>query len=213
VARTPNFNVVYEYVKAVYDLPIGVTNCRRIAGSQTFSQHSWSNAGDIYTTNKDLQDVIAINLERVFGDHIRNILTWRYNPAHWNHIHIDMWPRGWLTPPCAGGPLRIKYRDGTISNGPFPLSITEEDEEMTPEQENAVNWLVASLASTSADQPPWGSDKWDDYLTEWSSGPGPYNVVTHIQLAHIYNELKKFIPDSGLSEADFEDIIVRSLKA
>lgn len=137
--RTPNLNVVYEYVKAVYDLPIGVTSCRRIAGSQTYSQHSWSNAGDIYTTNKDLQDRIAADLWAGFGEHIRNILTWRYNAAHWNHIHVDMWPKGWLTPPCKGGALRIKYADGNITVGePFPMSIKEEDMPLTEKEMNKI---------------------------------------------------------------------------
>ena len=82
------------------------------------------------------QDEIAANLNDNFGEHIRNILTWRYNAAHWNHIHVDMWPKGWLTPPCAGGQLRIKYKDGTVTIGePFPLTI--EEEEMISEEQIA----------------------------------------------------------------------------
>lgn len=123
MAMTPNMKVVYDYVKGSYGLKIGVTSCRRISGSQTWSQHSWSNANDIFTTSHSLQDAIAADLKGQFGKYIRNILTWRYNAAHWNHLHVDMWPKGWLTPPCAGRQLRIKYRDGTVSNGPFPLNI------------------------------------------------------------------------------------------
>ena len=110
---TPNLAVVLDYVEDEYGLPVGVTNCRRISGSQTYSQHSWSNAGDIYTKETILQDVIAADLKAKFGAHVRNVLTWRYNDAHWNHIHIDLWPKGMYTPPCKGGALRVKHKDGT----------------------------------------------------------------------------------------------------
>jgi hypothetical protein len=124
---TPQFKYVYDYVKSKYGLHIGVTNCRKISGSQTYSQHSWSNAGDIYTTDKNLHDEISVDLRATFGSHINNILTWRYNDAHWNHVHVDMWPKGWLTPPCvAGGPNKIKYKDGTVVEGPFPDLIGDD---------------------------------------------------------------------------------------
>ena len=128
MAITPNLNVVLQYVTALYDLPVGITNCRRIGGSQTYSQHSWSNAVDIHTTNKDLQDDIAADLRATFGDALRNVLTWRFNSAHWNHVHVDMWPKGWLTPPCRGGELKIKYKDGHVTiNEPFPSNIEGSD--------------------------------------------------------------------------------------
>jgi len=126
---TPNLRIVNDYIRAKYGLAIGVTNCRKIAGSQTYSQHSWSNAGDIYTTNKDLQDKVAADIKATFGPHVRNVLTWRYNAAHWNHVHVDMWPKGWLTPPCDGGTQLIKYKDGTVASTAFPLTI-EEDTDM-----------------------------------------------------------------------------------
>ncbi len=110
---TPNMQVVYDYVELKYDLPVGIYNCRRISGSQTYSQHSWSNANDYYTEDKGLQDHIAAALRDEYGDQIRNILTWRYNSAHWNHIHVDMWPKGLYTPPCAGGSLRVRHEDRT----------------------------------------------------------------------------------------------------
>jgi len=123
---TPNLKIIYDYIKAKYGLAIGVTNCRKISGSQTYSQHSWSNAGDIYTPDKGLQDTLAADLRMTFGSHVRNILTWRYNDAHWNHVHVDMWPKGWLTPPCAGGVQRIKFEDGHVEYAPFPLTIEED---------------------------------------------------------------------------------------
>jgi len=110
---TPNLEVVVDYAKAEYGLHVGIYKCRRIAGSQAYSQHSWRNAADIYTTSRKRQDAIAADLKEKFGSHIRNVLTWRYNSDHWNHVHVDMWPRGLYTPPCAGGSLRVKHEDGT----------------------------------------------------------------------------------------------------
>ena len=126
---TPNAQVVYDYIKLEYSeiTKIGVTNCRKISGSQTYSQHSWSNALDVMTYDRDLQDEIAADLMETFGpDVIRNALTYRYNSAHNSHIHVDFWPKGWLTPPCMEADLRIKYADGTVTtNEPFPLTILE----------------------------------------------------------------------------------------
>ena len=135
MAMTPNMQVVYDFAKRNYSLQIGVYNCRRIGGSQTYSQHSWSNAIDIYTANKGFQDKMAAELKKEFGSHIRNVLTWRYNAAHWNHIHVDMWPKGTHTPPCASGTLRVRHKDGTrgtvfTSNiGDDNLSILSDDEQ------------------------------------------------------------------------------------
>ena len=110
---TPNLEVVVDYVKAEYGLPVGITNCRKISGKRTWSQHSWSNAADIYTTNKALGDRIVADLYDKFGEHIRYVLWWR--ASHYNHIHVDMWPYGYGTPPCAGGHMKVKNKDGTFS--------------------------------------------------------------------------------------------------
>ncbi len=71
------------------------------------------------------------------------------------------------------------------------------EETMTPEQQAALDWLVDARASQSGDDPPWGANKWEEYLTEWSGKPGPQNPVTHIQLAHIYHELQKAVAADG----------------
>ena len=137
---TPNMQVVYDFAKRNYSLRIGVTNCRKISGSQNYSQHSWSNAIDIYTANKGFQDKMATELKKEFGPYIRNVLTWRYNAAHWNHIHVDMWPKGIYTPPCDGGTLRVRHKDGTqgtvfTSNiGEDELSILNDDEQLQLKQ-------------------------------------------------------------------------------
>lgn len=117
---TPNMEVVHDYVKSVYGRKIGVTNCRRIADSSTWSQHSWANGNDIYVKDRDLGDTIVNDLYDKFGEHVRYILWWRKN--HYDHIHVDMWPYGYGKPPCAGGSLRVKNKDGTIGRE-FSLDI------------------------------------------------------------------------------------------
>jgi hypothetical protein len=192
---TPNLNVVLKYVNKRYDLPVGVTNCRRIAGSQTYSQHSWSNAGDIYTwDDRDFQDLIAADLEKRFGNNIRNILTWRYNNAHTNHIHIDMWPKGWLTPPCAGGELRIKYADGNVTvNEPFPMTI-KEDKGMailTNDEQIELQEFLQELRNVNSNVSfvryiipwfrSWRSFEPADFAEEGSASLPPSEVVTIVR--------------------------------
>ena len=185
MAMTPNMQAVHDYVKLYY-LEVGVYNCRKIANSQTYSQHSWSNANDIYTEDKDLQDTIAADLEDKFGDQIRNILTWRYNAAHWNHVHVDMWPKGYLTPPCAGGSLRVKHKDGSIGSV-FTSNIG--DDEMSiltnAEQEELRQFLqeldsVGSNVSFVRYLIPWFR-KWRSY----SPGDFEPNVGTHDVVARV----------------------------
>lgn len=100
-------------------------NCRRIAGSRTWSQHSWpgGNARDIFGPDKKpspssqaLLDAVAAYLRSNqirYG--IKRIL-WRV-PDHWNHVHADMWPTGYGFPPCAGGLERYCYSDGRVVFG------------------------------------------------------------------------------------------------
>ena len=111
---TPNMKVVHDYVKGQYGRAIGVRNCRPIAGSSTWSQHSWSNANDIYVGDKALGDEIVNNLYDKFGEYVRYILWWR--AGHYDHIHVDMWPYGYATPLCAGGSLRVKHKNGIVNN-------------------------------------------------------------------------------------------------
>ncbi len=111
---TPNMQAVYDYVKGTYGRAIGVRNCRLISGLATWSQHSWSNANDIYVKDRDLGDEIYWDLYDKFGEYIRYVLWWR--PDHYDHIHIDMWPYGYATPPCAGGTLQVKHKNGIIGN-------------------------------------------------------------------------------------------------
>ena len=100
----------------------GVFNCKQIAGSTTFSQHSWGNAVDLMASGDDLER-IAHNAVRqgtektksnegdllpvdrvIFKERI-----WRPNEGwsaytgepHTNHVHIDFRPAKTGRPPCA----------------------------------------------------------------------------------------------------------------
>lgn len=104
----------------------GRYNCRKISGSSTWSQHSWNNARDIYPPlgipfeadnegdYRDYLDEVAAfvraNMEAL---NIR-VFLWQVS-NHYNHIHVDFWPRGDSLPPCSGGSPRYKYPDGTIA--------------------------------------------------------------------------------------------------
>ena len=113
---TPNINSIIEWVRSEYpELPrIQTTNCRRIAGSSTWSQHSWANAADIFPITKEQGDTIQARLLKEFGPHIKTILWQVAN--HFDHIHVDTWPTGTGTPPCAGGSLKVRHKDGTIGS-------------------------------------------------------------------------------------------------
>jgi hypothetical protein len=125
---TPNINTIIEWVRSGYpDLPrIQTTNCRRISGSSTWSQHSWANAADIFV-DKKTGDELAARLRERYGPWIATLLWWRKD--HWDHIHVDMWPEGIFTPPCAGGKLVVAYEDGTIGYK-FTNDIKTGDEDM-----------------------------------------------------------------------------------
>lgn len=134
---TPNIAVLREWLETLpewqYVDRVGTTNCRPIAGSQTYSQHSWSNALDIHFTPsfseaavgpaKEAGDRMVAKIVEAFGDDVYELI-WQ-DDGHWDHIHVSLWPKGWLTPPCAGGIQRIKYEDGTVANAPFPLTVEE----------------------------------------------------------------------------------------
>lgn len=107
----------------------GVFNCRRIAGSSSWSQHAWGNAGDLFpkppSADDDKQrDAIAHNVvrqatERTIANRGRRIAVahvidhdarriwepgrgWHtYTGPTGDHVHVDFAPNRTGTPPCA----------------------------------------------------------------------------------------------------------------
>lgn len=121
----------------------GRYNCRKISGSTTWSQHSWNNARDIYPP-KDIPYLTSNDGEyRAYLDKVNDFIVehleslnvrvrlWQVK-NHYNHIHVDFWPRGWSTPPCAGGSPRYKYPDGEIKSS--SSLINEYEESNVPNQ-------------------------------------------------------------------------------
>ena len=81
---------------------LGVHVCRKIAGSSSWSQHSWDDAIDIgIGSDMKLGDDIYRFLKKnegKFGPYYETI--WR-EPSHWDHLHWSLAPAHTGTPPCA----------------------------------------------------------------------------------------------------------------
>jgi hypothetical protein len=147
---TPNLQIVRNFIATLPEWDfvhrVGVTNCRKIAGSSSYSQHSWSNALDIHFTASVGTPATGAALAagtsmkqkilNKFEPHINEML-WQVS-GHWEHIHVSTWPKGWLTPPCADGAQRIKYENGTVVAGPFPLTINEQGDDEVQSLRNQV---------------------------------------------------------------------------
>ncbi len=105
----------------------GVFNCRTIAGSDTYSQHAWGNAIDLFPEHQSNDELRAIadavvvqatkstiaNLGRkipvsqVIDHNNRRIWTpsfgWKtYTGSYGAHVHVSGEPLRLGTPPCAG---------------------------------------------------------------------------------------------------------------
>jgi hypothetical protein len=78
-----------------------VYNVRYIAGTRTWSQHSWGNALDIFGTVAEM-DEIALFLESRKSAGLLPIGTilWRVRD-HYDHIHVEGTPKMTGTPPGA----------------------------------------------------------------------------------------------------------------
>ena len=78
---------------------MGIYNCRKIAGSSSWSQHSWSNALDIGVPNRDYGNQVNRWLEQRKGRlNIEHKLWWVAD--HYDHIHMDWFPNHTGVPPC-----------------------------------------------------------------------------------------------------------------
>lgn len=116
----------------------GRVNCRKISNSAFWSQHSWNNARDVYpplgiTYLRSNDGDYRAYLDEVWAFIKANqdmlnirVKLWQVT-NHYNHIHVDFWPRGWATPPCAGGSNRYKYPGGDTRVGP-PVLLNEYEE-------------------------------------------------------------------------------------
>ena len=142
------------------ELRAGRCNCRKISGTSTYSQHSWCNALDIYhkdwgySTNPIHQqwlDTVYDFIEAYREELSIRVRIWRKRD-HFNHIHIDGWPKGYATPSCAGGTTRYQWPDGTVKStskyGSFdPINGYEDLPNKTIEEVDHMNQTIKKGAS------------------------------------------------------------------
>ena len=165
-------------LSARYDgVRFGRYNCRRIAGSERYSQHSWSNARDIYAPEDHdhpsafIAEVIEWCEANEDALSIRLIL-WQVS-GHYGHAHIDFWPTGYATPPCDMGVSTFQYSDGhrVFIRDPMPENgfYEEEGDELMPVQQ----WhqLIDALFEARPEEFRGSADYWkgldpEDY--EWA---------------------------------------------
>lgn len=77
----------------------GICNCRHIAGSTIWSQHSWCNAEDVHASVATM-DAAASWLESKRGELPIGTVLWRVRD-HFDHIHYEADPKMTGVPPCA----------------------------------------------------------------------------------------------------------------
>ena len=185
---TPAANHFEEVLSQKFPgIRFGRVNCRKISGSSWWSQHSWNNARDIYPP-KSISYLSSNDGEyRAWLDQVWDFIEENYDElnirvklwqvrSHYNHIHVDFWPRGWATPPCAGGSPRYKYPNGDVRSTAVLLNSYYGD--LTPEIPSTTEDDVLQKGDTGArvgkaqerllvlgyELPQWGAD--EDYGNE-----------------------------------------------
>lgn len=115
---------------------VGQYNRRKIANSTVWSQHSWANGSDFHVASLEHGDVLYAWLaqnKEALG--IRTIL-WRVT-GHYDHVHVDFWPKGRLTPPLTlTGVGSFQYSTGIRQSARIQLIPPEK---VWDEQENEMN--------------------------------------------------------------------------
>lgn len=96
---------------------MGTYNRRKIAGSDTWSQHAWANAEDIGVGTLELGDLVynwlAQNGKRLGLRRLgwrRRWALWRVS-GHYDHLHVEGRPKQTGVPPLPGSTLPIEEDD------------------------------------------------------------------------------------------------------
>lgn len=110
-ACTPQVADIWREVWAKFGGKItswGICNCRKIAGSTSWSQHAWCNAWDIHGSVGTMSEVahfLMANRDRLQLAAVlwqgRNLITGNSVDDHFDHVHTDPKPTKTGTPPCA----------------------------------------------------------------------------------------------------------------
>lgn len=164
----------YTFLMGRYNLVVppagGTHNCRNIGDGDWPSLHAYCLACDLppnsYKPAGFQAAVLAVKTNSGAGV-FKNLAS--VNDRM--HDEID----------CSPAALESGIDWSTVEGYEMPLTDAEQ---------KAIDWLVNALASRFGDDPPWADLAWEQFLTEWSGKPGPLNVVTHVQLAHIYYRLR-----------------------
>jgi hypothetical protein len=77
----------------------GIYNCRRIAGSTSFSEHAWADAIDLHAPSMSYGDQVNRWLNSNKGRFDITRVLWR-EANHYDHLHVDFDPDHSGTPPC-----------------------------------------------------------------------------------------------------------------
>jgi len=121
---TPAAEYCEQQVLARFDdeiIGIGQYNRRPIAGTKVWSQHSWGNALDLHVSVGRADAVEKANGDRIakwlrsnktaLG--VKAVIWW--TTSHYDHIHVDFWPKGHSTPPkSTTGVGYFKYSNGVV---------------------------------------------------------------------------------------------------
>lgn len=123
--KTPNVQYIQDAVEAEFGSQVrcGAWLCRRIDGTFTWSQHAYhqenhldpdffGNAVDIFPVSMAVGDQVKEFVLDEFGEVVAHFL-WRVK-NHFNHGHLDTWPQGINLPPCKGGQLQVRHKDGRV---------------------------------------------------------------------------------------------------
>ena len=156
----------------------GRYNCRKIAGSNKYSQHSWNNARDLYAPTDDPHPTAfldeVVEFIEIYQDELNvRVVLWQIRD-HYTHAHADMWPTGINVPPCDGGEEEYENYDGTIIHGSPPLNEIWKEPNVLEETSNP------------AFQPAWDKAIEVGMFTEWTL---PSDVVTAEKLAVFLNRV------------------------
>lgn len=136
--KTPNTQRIVDAVQEEFGsrVRVGAWLCRRIAGTFTWSQHAYTeeeygylgNAADVFPDTQATGDRVAAFIRSEYAEIVKVVL-WRVRD-HFDHVHYDTWPTGIGTPPCKGGALRVRHKDGTIGRTFKPASPPPNIDEM-----------------------------------------------------------------------------------
>lgn len=152
-----------------------VPNCRKIAGSNRWSQHAYRNAVDIFGPKATLDRVAAFARAQPDDAHV----LWQVK-NHYDHVHVDFNPLGTGLPNCAGGSGDPPQNTGGGTAPVSPLSggIVSELGVLKKGDRNRRVGILQAMLNGAGKQNSW----WDfELVLDDDYGPNTENVVKMYQ--------------------------------